>query len=622
MPRKAPKEIPSAQEIMALVAEVESRDSERDRIIKEMRDLRMGEFTIDMPEKVEVEEVRSFLGYTIVEHIVGSLTANPPKITIPPASESQKDESRASKLERVTAAILRELERQQGEAIIDRFIESAVVDGIACMRLLYAPQLWKGYPRRKKDEEESEYISRVESWKRGKSLPLHLMWLDPLTVHPIWGESGLVAMIEHDRRSLTDLNVERWNVINSRPELLELARKGGGVGSEEVDFVQFWRGDTVTYLVNGEVVHHSKHAYGRPPYIYISGITPSLRERKWEGLSVLFPLQNLLRYFDSLLSQSATAIRMWCWPTPVAKVRYQMPGPEGSGRIIEVRPGETITLYEDEDIGFLTWQGNAPDMARQLEIVQALIQRAGLSNVFFGTSLSGDSGYLVNQLLSAARVKFKPIINHVERGLEDLICLIWDIIENQIRDKLHVYSDSDSGWLTLSPDDINGYRQVRVSVSPVLPTDTYAISSRVINELHAKLRDRSSAMEEIGIEQPDEMKRRILLDELLDSQPIKQMLIEEVARKYGLKMQEEEEAQAAPQNLPEDFASLPPALQQAVLNYLNSMQGVGPEFGPPIMASPTAVAVPETRRNLLGRRVRPAGVNPGNPGGPRMGWEG
>ena len=619
---KPAENIPDPETILTLVSELESQDSERDSLIKECRDLRFGDNPIDLPVGMESEIVRTNTAYTIIEHVVGSLTADDIVISVPAASESKQDEERASKIERNTMAGLKELERQQGEDIKDRFVESLVADGCGAMRMLHAPQFWKGYPKRKKDEEsDDEYIGRADTWKRGHKIPIHWMWLDPLTVHPVFGESGLVSVIEHDKRNLADLNVERWNVENDRPMLTELAQQGsGGSGNGEIDFVQYWTKDTITYMVNERIVHHATHKYSRPPYIYATGITPSVREKGRRGLSVLYPLRDLVPYLDRLLSQTATGIRLWNWPTPVVHLDPAM-SVGGEPRTIEVRPGKTVPLYTGEDISFLVWQGSPPDSAMMTQMVQSMIQKAGLSDVFYGGSMSGDSGYLINQLLAAARVKFRPIVANAERAMEDACQLFWDIIEYQIKDDIHIFAGDKRKWYTLGPDDLNGYRQVRVSISPLLPTDTYAISSKAINEVGAGLRDISSAMEEIGVGQPDEMKQRIMIDKIVNSPEIEAILKEEAARRYGLKV-EQAQPQVPAQQLQADWGSFPPALQQAIAAYAMSQGGGGmPQGGPPVMAGPNGQQAiptpPGPPGNALAQTVQPAGIAGGMAPGPR-----
>jgi hypothetical protein len=663
-------------DLPAIRARLKSEWAERDDLINEMRALRFMEVEPDVPAAYDSEIVRSPTGYQIVERMTGTLTADDPLITVPPAKEGDQAVERASNLERSTSALLAELARQQDADPLERFIECLLADGHGAMRILYAPQVWKGYPKRDKKggESDTDYTRRTEEWKRGRPIPIHWAWLDPLNVYPMWSEAGLEAVLETDTRDIATLNPGTWNIMDNPPELWELTRSSSGAGSAQggqVEFTQLWTRDTLTYAVNDVVVHHQKHRYGRPPYVYAYGISPSTTERKYRGLSILFPLRHILPQLDRMLSQKATAVRLWCWPTPIIRVgsnqallaqmsNGQAQIESGIPRTIEIVPGQTVTLYEDEEISFLTWQGNGPDADEMVALMMQMVEKAGLADVMYGQG-GGESGYMVNQLIAAARMKFKPIVAHAERGMEQLIQALWDIVEYQIKQPLYLYdTQTDSRgkakgqWLALKPEDLDGYRQVRVKVNPMLPTDTYAKSSQAINEVRAGLRSIPSAMEMIGIEQPDEMEREILWDEFKRDPVIKNLLVAEVAKRYGIKMAQEQapDMQMGADALAQVMGGLPPALQQAILAGMMAQQqpgagqvppqgtavppGIG-QVGPQVMGAPGVQAIPPqptpTTRQLMpqgtavpaptaGRHVRPAGVATGRaPGAKRQGQE-
>jgi len=179
---------------------------------------------------------------------------------------------------------------------------------------------------------------------------------------------------------------------------------------------------------------------------------------------------------------------------------------------------------------------------------------------------------------------------------------------------------------------MSGYRQVQIKINPLLPTDTYARSSQAINELRADLRDPISAMEEIGIEQPDEMERRVLWNKIKQTQPIMEIVIRSVAERYGLRMQEQEQqAQGmSPEQLQAMLPNLPPGLQQMLMAQMMGGQQQAPGGGPAVMAAPGVQAapgppVPQAGAGMMGQvgpQTRPAGIAMGRaPGAQRQGTE-
>ncbi len=542
--------------------------SERDELIQEMRDLRFMETEPDVPVAMEPEIVRTPMAHQIVERMVGTLTADPMTIEVPPPDETEAGQERASKIEKFLGAAVDQLEKQGDEDTIERFVESLIADGHACMRMLHAPQLWRGFPRRAKDSEnEEDYNKRAEEWKKGRPLPIAWNWVDPLTAYPLFGEFGLEALLETAERDILSLEQRegRWNV--QRPDLHELSRLHHG-GSGAVKFQQLWTRDELIYAVEGEVVHRQKNPYGRPPYAYSFGFASSCREPEKMGLSALWPIRHLVPQLDRLLSQKATAVRMWCWPTVIVKQNpnaQQLLGDVTGNptvRTFEIAPGATIDLYADEDISFLTWQGNGPDADELIQLVMQFIERAGLSDPMYGSNPGGDSGYAINQLIGAARMRFKPVVAHAERAIEQQLATLLDIVEYRIKQPLHVYSSGrDGGWVGLSPDDLNGYRMIRCNLNPIMPTDAYARSSKVINEVGAGLKSRRTAMEEIGVEQPDEEEQRILVESWKQRPEVQGWLVQEAIKRAGLKLAKGDMTMSQVQR---EWGDYPPALQQTL----------------------------------------------------------
>ena len=497
----------------ALKDRLQSDWSARDDQITEMRKLRFMEEEPEVPPHLEAEDVRTPIGHQTIERMVGTITTDPLTITVPPAAETD-DARRKSSLQEVWLnAAHNQLQKQADEFVVDRYVESLVADGHGAMRMLYAPQLWRGFPRKDKDEEDKSYNSRTETWKKGKPLPIVWRWLDPLTVYPLYGEFGLEGVLEVDERDILTLHPDRWNT--DKPDLEHLSRMHRKNGSS-VEFAQWWTPETVTYYVEGEVVHHAKHKYSTPPYVYSFGLGAASNDPARMGMSCLWPVRFLLPYLDRLLSQKGTAIRMWAWPTVIfrqsALNQIQTGEGEAVERDIEIAPGATVTLFQDEELSFLTWKGNGPDADQMTSLVMNMIERAGLSDPMYGRD-TGASGYAINQLIAAARMRFKPIVAHAERGIEQMFGTLLDIVEYMIKQKVYVWGTGEqSGWVGLGPDDLKGYRNVHVKLNPILPTDAYARSSQAINEVNAGLRSRASAMEMIGIQQPDIEQRAILVD--------------------------------------------------------------------------------------------------------------
>lgn len=609
--------MPDLPDIQAIKERLQDDWSARDELIAQLRSLRFMQHTVEVPTTMEAERVKIPDGHQMTERMVGTLTADAPTITIPPASEKVDAEEQASRMEKFILPALDQLERQADSDVIDKFVETLIADGHGCMRMLYAPQLWHGFPRRRRKQKETDvdYDDRTEVWKRGKPLPIAWNWLDPLTVYPMWSEFGLEGILEVDKRDVLTLRSDRWNV--QKPNLEELSRLNGTNGA--VEFAQWWTPGTLTYAVEGEVVHHQKHNYGSPPYSYALGLGAAINEPGKIGYGVLYPVRDVIPVRDRVLSQKLTSIRIWCWPTIVFKqtAMGQALTPDESGNLpvreIQIAPGLPVTLYQDEEISFLTWQGSGPDADEALQFLMGIIERAGLSESMYGRSV-GDSGYAINQLIAAARMRYKPIVAHAERALEQQVARLFDIIEYQIKQTLHVYAyGKGQGWISLGPDDLKGYRQVRVKLNPLMPTDTYARSSQALNEVTGGIRSRYGAMEMIGIQQPEEEMRRILLDKWKERPEVEEFLTREAIKKAGLKLAEDELSAGA---LGRALPILPPALVKLLTEQAEAQVAVPtqPPGGPGAVPTSQTPGLPP--QQPMGA---PAGMPPGAPMGPPAG---
>lgn len=628
--------MPDIPDIQRIRTELTSRWSERNALIDEMDALRFMDDVPDVPTGMEPDRVVMPTAYQMVERMLGTLLCDDPRIEVPPRDKTQQAERQASTLERWTQAAIVQLERQADEDVRERFLECLIAYGHAAARIMYAPQLWE-LPKRAKGESDKDYTKRVDEAKRGQSLPISMTWLDPRTVYPMWSELGLEAILEVDQRELVTLRPERFNLLEQHPEIWEMVRERYG-DAGTVEFTQLWTRDSLTYAIGDEVVHHETHTYGRPPYVYAMGATVSTRDAGRMGLSMLYPLRHLLPYLNRLMTQKATSIRLNAWPTPVLEydggegLALTGAGDEGVGGepiAIDLEPGKLVSVPIGYRLRYLTLDMADEGLNQMISVIQSAIERAGISDVLYGQSSSGDSGYLVNQLIAAARTKFKPIQEHMERAIEQMIQRLWDIVEYQVEDTLYVYGGEGGGrgWLGLGPDDLRGYRNVNVTLNPVLPTDTYARSSQTINEVQARLRSRRSGMERIGVEQPDEERDQILVEEFMDHPQVRAVMAQEMARRAGVQI----EQQTRPEPQPTEMLAalqdptMPEALKQAIIMRLQGGGGAGGLAGagglnpPPlgIQAAPGVSAMPH-----VGKTTRPSGIATGRaPGRKMMGME-
>ena len=150
----------------------------RNARIERLRRLRFMEEPVDIPAayRTTTREVRTPLAREQLKRVVGSLTANHPTISVPPADQTPESRANASRRERWTAAALRRMKNDAGRDIFGMFVDALVADGTGVMKLVYVPERWTGYPRRGDGgpESDSELQRALDAVQAVRAVPAGL----------------------------------------------------------------------------------------------------------------------------------------------------------------------------------------------------------------------------------------------------------------------------------------------------------------------------------------------------------------------------------------------------------------------------------------------------------------
>ena len=543
--------VPTEHYVRDLEQHVIAEFSERNARIERLRRLRYMEEPVDIPEayRATTREVRTPIAHEQIKRVVGSLTANYPTVAVPPPDTSEASRSLAAKREKWTNAALRRMEDDAGRDVFGMFMDALVADGTGVMKLLYVPDRWADYPRRSDPDREpvEAFNRRAARFKKAAPFPLAWRDVDALTFYPLVGEDGLEACLEISERPK--------RLMMRRYGLSEDARTGrlapdGASGPREAEgpmparagtvrAVEYWDAEHYAYLIDGHLVQRGRHGYGQVPYVMAYGDQTPSRDPAKAGTSMLASMQHLVPLLDRLLTMKQNAVYMYAYPT-LKLTGYAAGessiGDDGRPAPIEFRPGEIFPLYQGEDLNFLQWTGTPPDLDDLIAMTRGMIDQAGVPGVLFGLAPGGNtSGYFLNQLINAARVSFNQIRRHAEQGLERVVALMWRLVERRIRESVYVYADDESGWIGLSPRDIDAYYASQVRIEPLAPADEIAQGNFAATLVRAKLASRRWAMQEkLGVTNPEEMQEEILVEELMESPEVRSVILEKAARAAGL----------------------------------------------------------------------------------------
>lgn len=549
---------PSETYLRELEEQLLAEFGERNARIERLRRLRHMETPVDIPPayRSSAREVRTPLAREQLKRVIGSLTANRPLVHVPPAEPTEAARSSADRRARWTNAALRRMDSEAARDVFGMLIDAMVADGAGVLKLLYAPDRWAGYPRRSADADEpaETFLQRAERFKKSARFPLAWRDVDVTTFYPLEGEDGLEACLEIAERP-RHLVQRRYGLIVDRRSGRLVPAGGDAPTADEstaqpdrpttaargtARVVEYWDDEYFAYVVDGHLVRRGRHGYGAIPYVHAYGDQTPSRDPAKAGVSMLASMEFLIPLLDQLLTMKQNALFLYAYPTP--KITNFSPvdsslGNDGRPRALDFHPGEIVPLYQGEDLSFLQWQGTPPDLDELIAQTRAMIDQAGAPSVLFGIPPDGNaSGYLLNQLINTARVSFQQISRHAEQALEQIVRLMWRLVEARIGETVYVFeADGDEGWIGLGPRDIDGYHAVRVRLDPLGPADDVAQGSLAASLVSARLASRRWAMrEKLGIEDAEAVEDEILLDELIDAPEVRAAIVREALGEAGL----------------------------------------------------------------------------------------
>ena len=541
--------------------------SERNGRIERLRRLRHMETPVDIPPayRSSAREVRTPLAREQLKRVIGSLTANRPLVHVPPAEGTEAARASADRRARWTNAALRRMDSEAARDVFGMLVDAMVADGAGVLKLIYAPDRWAGYPRRSvhDDEPADTFLQRAERFKKSARFPLAWRDVDVTTFYPLEGEDGLEACLEITERP-RHLVQRRYGLITDRrsgrlvPAAGDTQADPGPVGAPLVGarptarVVEYWDDEYFAYVVDGHLVRRGRHGYGAIPYVHVYGDQTPSRDPAKAGVSMLASMEYLIPLLDQLLTMKQNALFLYAYPTP--KITNFSPidpnlSNDGRPRALDFRPGEILPLYQGEDLTFLQWQGTPPDLDELIAQTRAMIDQAGAPSVLFGIPPDGNtSGYLLNQLINTARVSFQQIARHAEQALEQIVRLMWRLVETRIGETVFVFeAEGDEGWIGLDPQDIEGYHAVRVRLDPLGPADDVAQGTLAASLVSARLASRRWAMrEKLGMEDAEAVEDEILLDELIDAPEVRAAIVREALGQAGLAKPGKEEKTHVP----------------------------------------------------------------------------
>lgn len=424
-----------------------------------------------LPKRPEEVRVISPMPYNIVEGFRTLLLTKPPVLSVPPSTVKKVDRDSAQKIEDILYVLW---DRANVFQETSDALWHGLVDGWSCMLAYYDVSA---------GDEES---------------PVAVRSIDPLGVFPApgrkRGEWAYVLTVED--RAASAVKAEWLTNVDGRTALAKDVQQAlSGLRDDKMlKVIGYWDKDyhaVAVSLAGGTyrvstggwnwLLRPREHGYGRLPWaIWHEQRLPFSDRGERMGISVLFPVQDSLRYLNRLLSQKATIISRFADPTKVFETDRQ------SG---DWQEGATITITPDERVSYLDHQGPSPQVDVQLQTLMGMIEDTTLPRHMYGQYVGRLSGVSMSLLRTPVLMKIAFMQEAIERALTQLNEVILSIISHKVKKDHVLYGRGPNGAqeVVVNANQVGEYYRNEVRLSTSLPTDEPQIVSMLTTLLQTSV---------------------------------------------------------------------------------------------------------------------------------------
>lgn len=652
----------TAEDIMSLY-KIRKEDADEARLrtlATTFRELCRMEHTVSIPEQYRAitPVMKTPFMRDAWLRIGGSLVAKSPIAHITPKDDKKQEYRESANIaERFDAAMLERNSKDRGKDLVINLTLAHVRDGESVLKVVHRPDAWANFPSRLSDEEADDYKGRQDDYKRGADLPVAWSEVDRLSMLYEGGEYGDLWCMEYGEYTKPYLKSKyRMVASNDSNKLVnpELMIEGRGIpeglyanNADRSVKVEFFTSKEWHVIIDGTEAPRFPRKNPYSPYL------PYFRAPAHESESLLYSLLYLVPRMDELLTMKLNWSYLGAYPNPVLKSvpnSNAFPGVGGMlGDMGEMTgapnqkltwtPGKLMDLPVGRELEFLTPPPVGQDLNDLIVILKSMIDIAGVPSVMRGAAGAGDAGYLYNQMMAAATMMYRQSVLSCQRQLEKATEFTHWLIQNVVKQTVYVMGwdaintktgrpkeNASRGWLGLSPDsqsksvaNISKLGPVSFQYRPTLPTDEQAramIALQLTNSAKPLYSKRDALERWMQEEDADAILENIAVEEALEAEPLKSMILEEALRDAELLPPPPPEV---PQmgGLVDQFGQplMPPGMGSPI-----PMDGMIAAGGPSVPGVNMPIApTPPPQPGIPGAPGgRVAGSYPGQPSGPNM----
>lgn len=486
---------------------------------------------INVPEGYN--RVRPSTGNSVVTTLADHVAGDMPQVKVPEANLSKVAERRSEKIEKFL------------QASYGRFLSSEPMNQVRTMAMnfgwagmavsqgpIFIPDIWGLTPERDQFDSAEEHEDALEEYESTKKMRWPFWWrmIDPRFSYPDPGTVGKEYVIIQYERTVASIRAQwpEWkgHIVNGQRLR----------SSQRLHWIEGWSDTHRVYIAGGEMLDQQKHRYRKPPFqIRAAGFGDDTGEPHERFQSLLYPARSMINEQIRLWCQFDGYMRNAVWSTILT--------PENSA-LRAIKPGE-IQYLKREDI-----DATKPLTETQPQVVNALlsaieavgseIEDATYPSVVKGVRAKGvGSGYGQNSLAALGKIKFGSVGVSCSTLLQEFNEDYLRCVEMVVEESVPVWGPTKRGFVDfeIKPEDIGGYYYNVVTLNPKLPIDRaneIQIGAVLYNDGQGVIDAGTFLQDFAGYEQPDELRVKVLRDQVMRLPQIQQVMMLAALEETGM----------------------------------------------------------------------------------------
>ncbi len=570
---------PTAGDVVALF-QTRQNDGQEARLrslAEAFRTLVRMDHDVRIPEtyKAITREVRTPFVRDAWLRTTAALTQNPWLPHVDPRSESDRSKRAAGIAERWMSAATSAMDKDIRVDVPYEACAAMVRDCESVIKVVHRPDAWASFPVRELGEDPSAYLEKAEAYKKGSPIPFAWRNIDRLSYLPgdgEWGDSYCIEYGEYSRAFLAN----RYR-MRADPESGRLVGAGHDEEGRTVKPADLEGKPTAQGFFSGStgmsvkleyfdaewwcVVVDGSMAPGWPKENPYAPRLPYMRAKPSdEPEAVLYSLLFLVPRLDELLTMWLN----WCYlgayanpyledlPNTNTLPSGMMPptGDENTPATFTWGPGKFLEIPRGKRFAFMQPPPIGGDLKEMALLFRSLIDIAGIPSILRGANLSGDSGYLANQMIASATMLYRRLQRARERQLEEALEFMLYLIPHRVKQTVYVLGQGAEGraWLGLrekgettealaSTDQLGPLTvEARPDMSVMQQARAMIAKQLIDGPPETRLDSRRHAMEHwLGFEDPDTLIDEIWVEDTIATDPaIRKMIVDDATRRAGL----------------------------------------------------------------------------------------